>query len=234
MFYSSLLTTCLTMGNRPEELRETLSSLGNVLSDIPVLAINDFGDAESTAVFREMCPHGRVIDTRGSVGHMRAIDALYGHVQTPYIFHMEDDWTFTRTDFFEDALNVLTSDDKISMVLLRDLGNIPLAKQNPDKVLHKTTRGIDWARLDGTCDKWFGYTFNPHLSRRETWLDLGGFSQFRGEGVISQHFRDIGRYVAALTPGPCYHAGAQHSVRKLKRRQALGKADETGTNATAA
>jgi len=218
MFYHDLVTICLTMGNRPDELRTTLESLGDNIRSLPTIAINDFGDKPTNRMFRKLCPHGKIINMRGNVGHTKAIDAIYGHVQTPYIFHMEDDWTFTRSDFLEDALNLLTSDDKISMVLLRDLDNIPLAKKHPDKVIHLNTNGIPWARLDQTTEKWFGYTFNPHLSRRSTWLDLGGFAQFRDEGVITVKFREKGQYVAALKPGPCYHAGAHHSVRKERRR----------------
>lgn len=221
MFYHSLVTICITMGNRPDELRSTLESIGPDLRSLPFIAINDFQDKETDKVFKEIIPHGRIIKQRGNIGHTRAIDAIYGHVQTPYIFHMEDDWTFTRTDFLEDALKVLTSDDQISMVLLRDLQNIPLAKKHPDDVIHLETSGVPWARLDKTSEKWFGYTFNPHLSRRSTWLELGGFAQFRGEGIISQYFRDHGYYVATLKPGPCYHAGMNHSVRKEKRENEL-------------
>ena len=219
MFYDSLVTICMTLGHRPKELRATLESLGPEITSLPFLAINDFGDQETNDLFLELCPHGRIIDMRGKVGHNRAIDALYGHVQTPYIFHIEDDWTFTRTDFLEDALKLLTSDPKVTMVLLRDLDNIRILPGKEDKVIEGETLGIPWVRLDQTSDKWFGYTFNPHLSKKQTWLDLGGFSQFRGEMHVSRHFRQQDRYCLLLDPGACHHAGAKNSNRKRMQRE---------------
>lgn len=38
------ITVCMTMGRRPDLLRQTFESLGAELDGLPVLAINDFGD----------------------------------------------------------------------------------------------------------------------------------------------------------------------------------------------
>ena len=51
---NNLVTACITMGRRPQLLRETLRSLLPLLSSMPVLAVNDFGDDETNAVFREL------------------------------------------------------------------------------------------------------------------------------------------------------------------------------------
>lgn len=219
MFYNSLVTICMTMGNRPDELRTTLNSLSPELRALPFIAINDFQDEETNRVFKEIVPHGKIIDQRGQIGHNRAIDATYGQVQTPYIFHLEDDWTFTRTDFLEDGLKLLTSDPAVTMVLLRDRNDMRIKAELEDKIISGETSGISWLRLDETSDKWYGYTFNPHLSRKQTWLDLGGFAQFRGEMHVSRHFRHQNRYCLVMDPGACHHGGAKNSVRKKMHRE---------------
>lgn len=103
------ITICLTIGRRPDLLRQTLESLSG-LPPIPVLAINDFGDAETSAVFKDFCPQGRLIQPGRHLGHHAAIDEMYSHVDTPYIFHGEDDWGFSRTDFLKESLLLLQSE----------------------------------------------------------------------------------------------------------------------------
>jgi len=77
------ITLCLTIGRRPDLLRQTLETLVG-LPPLPVLAINDFGDAETNAVFREMCQQGRLIEPGRHLGHHGAVDLMYAEVKTPY------------------------------------------------------------------------------------------------------------------------------------------------------
>ena len=89
-------TLCLTIGRRPELLRQTLESLFDQSPSFAhVIAINDFGDAPTNAVFKAMCPMGELVDLGRQVGHHAAVDAMYQRIQTPYVFHCEDDWLFT-------------------------------------------------------------------------------------------------------------------------------------------
>ena len=104
MSAENLVTICITMGLRPDVLQQTLESLGPELRKLPIIGINDFGDAETSAVFDRLCPHGQRIDLGKQVGHHPAVDAMYAKVRTPYVFHMEDDWEFPRHDFLDDAL----------------------------------------------------------------------------------------------------------------------------------
>ena len=52
----------------------------------------------------------------------RANSINCGHLckvkKTPYIFHCEDDWVYTRGNFIEDSLKILKTDDKIIQVWL--------------------------------------------------------------------------------------------------------------------
>ena len=62
MSAENLVTICITMGLRPDVLQQTLESLGPELRKLPIIGINDFGDAETSAVFDRLCPHGQRID----------------------------------------------------------------------------------------------------------------------------------------------------------------------------
>lgn len=55
------LTLCLTIGKRPEPLRQTLQSLLGQMSFAKIIAINDFGDEPTNRVFQEFAPPPRKI-----------------------------------------------------------------------------------------------------------------------------------------------------------------------------
>ena len=54
------------------------------------------------------CKH-RLISTGERVGQIAAIDYAYYHVQTDYIFHLEDDWQFYAPVFIEKSRLLLMS-----------------------------------------------------------------------------------------------------------------------------
>lgn len=195
---------CITIGNRPDLLRQTLESL-RALQNLSTLAINDFNDAETNQVFKEMCPLGRIVNLGRHVGHHRAIDALYSNVATPYILHNEDDWEFSRTDFLQDALNLLETEPNISAVCLRTTDDMPLAKDEREKIVSTEIGGVYFKRLDNLRDQWHSFTFNPHLCRKSMWQGLDGYSKFEKERHLSRHLKRKGKFVAFLMPEACRH-----------------------------
>src|SRR5690606_30234712 len=74
--YQDKITMCLTIGRRPDLLRQTLETLRG-LPPLPVIAINDFRDEETNAVFREFYPEGLLLDPGRHLGHHGAVDAMY-------------------------------------------------------------------------------------------------------------------------------------------------------------
>lgn len=208
---SDQITHCLTIGRRPALLAQTLASLPPEIAALPTLAVNDFGDAETSAVFRAAMPVGRIVGPGHHLGHHGAVDAMYTEVTTPFVLHGEDDWAFTRGGVLAPALQLLR-DPAISVVCLRDLDDIPLPEADRARIVTETRDGIRFARLDGLHPQWHGFTFNPHLARLSLWQGLGGFSSFAKERHISRHLRAKGQYVAFLCPGACHHIGEDASV----------------------
>ena len=45
-------------------------------------------------------------------GQIFSIEKIYKLIETPLIFHCEDDWEFTRTGFIEDSLKIMNQDKK--------------------------------------------------------------------------------------------------------------------------
>lgn len=204
------VTLCLTIGRRPDLLQLTLESLKD-LPNIPILAINDFRDDETNAVFREACPQGQLIEPGRHLGHHGAVDLMYSYANTPHVFHCEDDWLFSRTDFLQDALRVLDSDPQVSSVHFRATDDIPLRDTDRTRISVDNRDGVSIEILTAVHDQWYGYSFNPHLARKSLWQEIGKFSQFKKERHISRFLRKKGLYMAFLAPESCRHIGIGRS-----------------------
>ncbi len=206
------ITLCLTIGKRPEELRRTLNSLFQFEQFEHVIAINDFGDAETSRVFREICPNGTLIELGHQVGHHKAVDYMYSKVTTPYIFHCEDDWLFVDALKFDQAKTLLTSDE-ISSVCFRKVSDFTFAAEDKGKIARDHYQGIEYIRLDKLHKQWHGFTFNPHLAKIDLWHAADRyFAQFEKERHLSRWQRRAGKHAAFMTCGACQHIGNGISV----------------------
>lgn len=208
----SQVTICITMGRRPDLLKQTLASLGPLLKQLPVLAINDFRDTPTNEAFAVCCPHGRLLEPGKHLGHHGAVDFMYAQVKTPYILHLEDDWHFDQLDFLPAALALLKAEAKVSQVCLRDISDFPAGVIAADRLHHAQTQGLAWLGLTNVHPQWYGWSFNPHVSRREDVQRWAPFTRFKKERHISRWLRAEGYQTAYLHLGPCRHIGEHDSV----------------------
>lgn len=212
------LTLCMTMGNRPALLQQTLSSLLAVQQFEHVLAVNDFGDEASNDVFHGCFPQGRLVPHQAGQGHHQAVDALYAQVRTPYVMHIEDDWTFGREIPFAGIFEALDLHAQVSMVCVRDIADFMDGPASPSSagVRPMALPPLQAYRLTELHEQWYGYTFNPHVTTIRRIRSVGAFSAFKKERHISRALRARGLYVAYLQDGGCQHIGDGHSVANVK------------------
>lgn len=216
------ITLCLTIGKRPDELRQTLQSLLSKVQFKHIIAINDFGDEQSNAVFHELCPQGELINLGYNLGHHKAVDLMYGKVTTPYVMHCEDDWEFDSVPKFDDILKFLVSEPNISMVCLRKMSDISFDKQQQSQIIHRSTGYLDIVEIHTIHEQWYGYTFNPHIASINTWKELAPFAKFKKERHISRIFRSKNKHLVYLEQGNCHHIGFD-SVANPQPTTFLGK-----------
>lgn len=206
------VTLCLTIGRRPELLRQTLTSLMGLCHFAKVIAINDFRDQETNDMFMSLCPEGQLISLDKQLGHHGAVDFMYQQVTTQYVLHCEDDWLFDARLDIQRAMDLLNSDSKISQVCLRDISDFQFPTEIELQLTSMKTAASQYFRLDSTHPQWHGYTFNPHIALLETWKNLGGFSRFKKERHISRHLRKQEMFTVYIDPGSCVHIGDELSV----------------------
>lgn len=156
------------------------------------LLMEDSGDESVREIAAAVDPTIEVhVGKRGQLG---SIDHAYGMVETPFIFHCEDDYIFLRGGFIEESLKILNADDRISMVSGRrwnhaDQFDVPVTEHSgipvlmPPRALHPS---------------WFGYAFHTGLRRKREWERFGPFTPYRREWDVSYAMKRAGLRVAYL------------------------------------
>lgn len=216
------VTLCITMGRRPELLAQTLTSLLQHVEFQYVIAINDFRDEPTTAVFQKLCPTGQLISLDHQLGHHGAVDYLYSQVQTPWVMHCEDDWSFTQNLDFESLASTLTQQPSMSGVCFRSQSDFEILPDDQTKILYETHDGWAFYRLDPLHSQWHGYTFNPHFASVNLWKRFGPFKSFKKERHISRRVRQAGLVMPYLVNGGCVHLGDEQSVSYPKNQERTG------------
>lgn len=209
--YISDVTLCMTMGGRPDLLRQSLQSISNKYEFPHVIAVNDFNDPRCDEVFFEFFPMGALISDGVKRGHHGAVNELYENVRTKYIFHTEDDWVFDKDIDFDKVKIFLEKEKNITSFCFRDIYSF-LGESELSKIKSSLSNDVSFFDLSKVHDEWYFYTFNPHLIKRETVELLGDYRAYKKERHISRFFKKQEMFVAYSNPGICVHIGDGASV----------------------
>ena len=229
---SVVLTSC----GRQDLLERTIDSFlrFNTHPIEQFLVVEDGPLSANQALQEKYASHGiHWMSTEMRVGQIKAIDFAYARVETPYVFHCEDDWEFLHPAFIEKSLMLLDSDPHILQVRIRaldDTNGHPLsatrffAGEIPFHVFDHDFAGGN-PHDGGYSDIWHGFSFNPGLRRMREYHLLGSFGSldpasawqaYRVEQRASEFYRDLGYYAVALADeqgqGYVRHIGGERHV----------------------
>lgn len=215
MTSSTDITFVLTSCGRFDLLAETMASFlaCNTAPIARYVVIEDSGDAAVRDVLAASDVAIDVIVNDPPLGQMPSIDRAYAGVQTPYIFHCEDDWRFFRSGFIEDSLALLEQFPDISTVGCRRAGQNP----NHDRITRAGElgcwQGVEFRRQAAGADRvWGGYSLNPGLRRLADYHRMGTFAAMVHEGIASQWFKGQRMCVAVLENPACETTGSERHV----------------------
>ena len=200
------ITLCLTMGGRPDLLEQSLRSIQEKWQFAQVAAINDFADPRCDDVFKSIYPNGVLLSDGIKRGHHGAIDKLYAGIQTPYVFHTEDDWIFSDEISFEKIKKFLDANKKVTSYCLRNPADF-LQETERNKINAESAQDVNYYNLGHVHPEWYGYSFNPHLIKMEKIRNIGDFVRFKKERHVSEHMKKHGHFVAYATQSLCTHIG---------------------------
>lgn len=201
--YTIVVTSC----GRFDLLRETLASLFAHLERPAkrVLVIEDSGDESVRAALADLGTPIEVIVNNPQLGQMKALDKVYALVDTPYVFHCEDDWEFFRDGFLAESFALLKARPDVSMVALRPRDELnPLVRDMPVEQLG----ALEYFTLDPSLHpEYFSYSFNPGLRRLADIRALGSLAAIGHEPDVSYAFKQRGMRMANLQAPAVRHIG---------------------------
>jgi peptidoglycan/xylan/chitin deacetylase (PgdA/CDA1 family) len=202
------VTVVVTSCGRQDLLERSLDSFFafNTYPVSRIIVVEDGARAANTSLMRKYADRDiRWLDTGRRVGQILAIDYAYAFVETPYIFHLEDDWEFSESGFIEKSLAVLEGLPDCLQVWIRALDDTNRHPLCPETVI---VSGIPVRRLQlGFLGRWSGFSFNPGLRRRADYDRLrpyrarvGGSHLEPGEPEfsLSETYRQLGFYAVIL------------------------------------
>lgn len=172
------ITLAVTSCGRMDLLEKTLISFFkfNTYPIKKTIIVDDSaGNFDTLRISKVIPGESEFIINEQNIGQIRSIDRLYSKINTPYIFHCEDDWEFYESGFIEESLAILEENPKIFTVWLRahnDTNGHPLTavtelnSVDPHKLMAKNYRGV-----------WSGFSFNPGLRRLEDYLLVSPYDE---------------------------------------------------------
>ena len=211
------ITFVITSCGRPELLARTIDSFvaHNTYPIARYILIEDSGDRDMLDFIERR--FGDLFDTvlfnEPRLGQIRSVDRAYAQVDTPYIFHCEDDYEFFRSGFMEDSLSVLKHDPGAITVWLRNLweGN----RHKFEERIRYTDDNVMYRRVLPKTSRnhtWYGFTFNPSLRRLADYERIKPFNDVGHELEINYAYHELGFYGVTLEEGAARDVGRGHHV----------------------
>jgi glycosyltransferase involved in cell wall biosynthesis len=201
---SCVITSC----NRIALLRQTIQSLTKYYKFAEIIIVED-GNADLPEFETQAI---KVIYNSPKLGQIRSIDKAYSLVETPYIFHCEDDWEFYRGGFIEESKVILETYPSVLQVHIREQNEM---NSHPIVKLNNTFDLVD------TNYKWRGFSFNPGLRRLKDYTPYTKIvanpsvtSSPKDEQKIGEYYYEKGYITAILKQGAVRHIGQNQSTHR--------------------
>jgi len=208
------VTFCLTSCGRPDLLERTIDSFlkYNTYKIKDYLLYEDQNSNSNSIIdlITKKYPFIKIVSRGNRVGQRQAIDEMYSHVSTDYIYHCEDDWEFYDYSFIEKSKDVLIKDEKILQVHNRyknDLNGHPV---DDTKIVELDSYKLQYDYMG----IWNGFSFNPGIRRKRDYDIIGKYTSYTYEHEISIKYKELGYYAVVLDgDGYVKHIGYERHVK---------------------
>jgi len=220
------VTAICTSFDRPDLLERTLRSFHR-FNTYPIARFIVQDDSGHVGCNDHLCaefPHVEFRYNPKRVGQIRSADIAYTDADTPYIFHLEEDWEFYGFGFIERSMAVLEERHNIICVWIRAHNDTNGHRIDPFP-LRAGDIGVEYRTVvRNHANIWHGFTFNPSLRRKSDWEAHGGYAAlaefipkrpWESEAAIGHHYMRNGFRAAILDPyGYVRHIGDNRGIRQ--------------------
>lgn len=190
---SDVTVVCTSCG-RWSYLCDTLASFfrSNSYPVRAVIIAEDSGDTWIADNIRRRFPRVRLLFDGKSKGRLARLQEAWACVDTKYIFHLEDAWSFRRPFFIEKSHILLEHDRTLINVWLRDLDDTNLQPIAPR--MHQCRGIIFWKLQRSFAKDLHAPSWSPTLLRKEVVATVsahGSPSSSAAESKLSSHLQKL-------------------------------------------
>ncbi len=204
------VTICITSCGRLDLLAETLREFRAYNSGGRYLLSEDSTDAAVIAEVKATYPDMTVLSGPKRLGLMGSIDRLYTQVETPYLFHLEDDWSFDGAIDWSAAIALLEARPEVAHVCVRDVNEIKEKYRARSDLA--TLAGRQFRIMQTTSHpEFYAWSSNPGLMRTRTYRAFAPFARVLHDQMSGLMKKD-GLRQAFLLPGVARHSGQGRNV----------------------
>ena len=239
-----IVTFTITTCKRYDLFEQTINSFLNCCKDLKKIdswvCVDDNSSEEDRKKMEENYPfftfYWKKIEDKG---HPRSMNIIRNIVNTPYIFHMEDDWKFIeKRNYISECMEVLGSNDKIGQCLInKNYGETIDDIHTSGGLFNKTQSGLRFfiheytpdekSRIEfnlkykdrKNCSYWPHFSFRPSMLKKNVLDIIGPYNEkvSHFEMDYSTRYIKLGFVSAFLESIYCLHIGRLTSQRDDKR-----------------
>lgn len=229
-----LITLTMTTCKRFDLFEQTINSFLNCCKDLDRidkwLCVDDNSSSQDRQKMKLKYPFFEFyFKTPREKGHPQSMNIIRNKVDTPYMFHMEDDWKFfAERNYISDCMNVLVRKPQIGQCLInKNYSEVAKNVSVKGGIFNETPSGLrfyihEFANTKELKEKfiekygnslnssyWPHFSFRPSLLRTHILKDLGAFNEKVSHFEMEYAYRYISRgYVSAFLEGIyCLHTG---------------------------
>lgn len=220
---TSDVTMVVTSCRRFDLLERTLRSFFSH-NDYPLKEVIVIEDSDDEGIFKiaHMFPDQqiRIIFNKVNIGQSRSIDKAYAEVETPYIFHVEDDWDFTNPGVIASLKQALVAEPETLLALARTESDMQGYVRS---IRTRTKNGVSYKRLYPELHfMWYTFTFNPSLKRTADYRQIaGGYSAIGNEFALNQYYKAQRRTMCWVMGQEVHHTGGHGRSNYGKQKNRL-------------
>ena len=228
-----LVTLTMTSCKRYKLFEQTVNTFLNCCTDLHLIdrwiCIDDNSSEEDREKMKKNYPFFEFIfKGKSDKGHPRSMNIIREKIQTPYYFHLEDDWKFfSKKDYISHCMRVLCENDNLGQCLLNKnysetaqdniVGGITKFTSSGFRYVehefcHTDQQKRDFVEKWGdkpNCSYWPHFSFRPGLNRSNVHLTVGRYNEKTPHFEMEYSYRayNAGFRTVFLEETNCLHIG---------------------------
>lgn len=232
-----LITFTITTCKRYCLFEKTMNSFINCCTDLDKInrwiCIDDNSSEEDRKLMKEKYPFLEFyFKTPQDKGHPRSMNMLKNMINTPYVFHLEDDWQFfSKDNYITRCLEVVNEREDYGQCLINknyaeigDIvgGHLHFTKNRNTYLVHEycsnqESQNAFNLKYGGrpNCAYWPHFSLRPGLTKTTVWRDIGDFNETIAHFEMDYSYRYLAKkYITTFLPNiSCMHIGRLTSER---------------------